>query len=59
MDKLFKLQGEKLPCESVWVDSCGMYSVYDKIDIDIDNTGAAEYIITDIIEEGLIVTILN
>lgn len=59
MEKLFKLQGEKLPCEKVWVDADGMYSVYDRIEVDVDKLGAVNYIITDIINEGLIVDTLN
>ena len=59
MEKLFKLQGEKLPCEKVWVDSEGMYEVYNRIEVDVDESGPVEYIITDITEEGLIVTTLN
>ena len=59
MEALFKLQGEKLPAEKVWVDAEGMYSVYDRIEIDIDQTGVVEVIVTDITEDGLIVTTLN
>jgi len=54
-DKLLKMQGEKLPCEPVWVDRLMMYEVHDPIEIDINGEGVRKYIITDIIDEGLIV----
>ena len=54
-DKLLKMQGEKLPCEPVWVDRLMMYEVHDPIEIDINGEGVRRYIITDIIDEGLIV----
>lgn len=53
MKRLLKLQGEKLPCEQVWVDAEGMYSVYDTVEVDIDNKLHA-FIIISITEEGLI-----
>ena len=59
MNKLFKLQGEKLPMEKVWVDAEGMYELYQRIEVDVDKVGPVEFIITDITEEGLIVTTLN
>ena len=59
MNKLFKLQGEKLPGERVWVDAEGMYELYGRIEVNVDKVGPVEFIITDIIEEGLIVTTLN
>lgn len=49
------MQGEKLPCEPVWVDRLMMYEVHDPIEIDINGEGVRRYIITDIIDEGLIV----
>lgn len=59
MNTLLKLHGEKLPQEKVWVDAEGMYEVYDKIDVNIDNSNITKYIITDITDDGLIVTTLN
>ena len=55
MEQLFRLDGEKLPMEKVWVDAHDMYEVYGRITVDVDETGPTEFIITDIIEEGLIV----
>ena len=51
--------GEKLPCEKVYVDEHDMYKVHDVLDLDIDEQGAGKYIITDIIEDGIIVTRIN
>jgi hypothetical protein len=59
MERLFRLDGEKLPGESVWVDAQGMYEVYGRITVDVDKAGPTEFIITDIVNEGLIVTVLN
>lgn len=59
MQKLIILQGYKLPCEQVWVDPHQMYEVFDKITISIDNAPTSELIITEVLEEGLIVEIIN
>lgn len=58
-ERLIKLQGYKLPCEQVWVDSNEMYEVYGKIKVSIDNAPVTELIITEILEEGLVVEILQ
>lgn len=55
IEKLLKMQGYKLPAEKVWVDSSEMYEVYQAIEIDINGDGKRKYIITDIIDDGLIV----
>jgi len=55
IEKLLKMQGEKLPCEKVWVDYFEMYEVHQSVEIDINGDGGRKYIITDITEEGLIV----
>lgn len=55
MDKLLKMQGEKLPCEKVWVDRLMMYEVNDPIEIDINGDGIRKYYISDIIDDGLVV----
>lgn len=60
MEILIKMQGgEKLPCEKVYVDENEMYRVYDVLDLDIDEQGAGKYIITDIIEDGILITRIN
>ena len=59
MNKLFKLQGEKLPGEKYWVTADDTYELYGRIEVNVDSVGPVEFIITDIIEEGLIVTTLN
>jgi hypothetical protein len=58
MERLIKLQGHKLPCEQVWVDPHQMYEVYGRITLNIDGV-TSELIITEIIEEGLIVELLQ
>ncbi len=58
-ERLIKLQGYKLPGEQVWVDPNEMYEVYGRITISIDNAPATELIITEVIEEGLIVELLQ
>lgn len=59
MKRLLKLQGEKLPQEKVWVDADGMYEVYDRIDINIQDIDVHTFIITDITIEGLMVDTLH
>lgn len=54
-EKLIVIKGEKLPCEKVWVTADDMYKVYDRIKIAIDEAPESELIITDIINEGLLV----
>lgn len=54
MERLIKLQGEKLPQEAVWVDHSMMYEVNDPLVIDINGEGERKYIITDVITEGII-----
>lgn len=49
------MQGEKLPCEKVWVDNHMMYEVNDPIEIDINGDGARKYYITNVIEDGVVV----
>lgn len=49
------MQGEKLPCEKVWVDCFMMYEVDDAIDIDINGDGVRKYIIVDVVEDGVVV----
>lgn len=55
MEKLLRMQGEKLPCEKVWVDRDMMYEVNDPIQIDINGDGVRKYYITDVIEDGVVV----
>ena len=55
MERLLKMQGEKLPCEAVWIDRVMMYEAHDPIEIDINGEGMRKYIIIDVIEDGLIV----
>lgn len=52
---LLTLQGEKLPQEQVWVDANEMYQLYDRMEVDTDEFGVVEYIITDVINDGLVV----
>ena len=59
MERLIKLEGYKLPGEQVWVDPYKMYEVYSKIKVKIDNAPEAELIITEILEEGLVVEIIQ
>lgn len=49
------MQGEKLPCEKVWVDRAMMYEVDDPIEIDINGDGVRKYFIVDVIEDGIVV----
>lgn len=54
-EKLIAIQGYKLPGEECWVTAEDMYEVYSRIDLMIDGAASAEFIITGIKDEGLIV----
>ena len=59
MERLIVMSGYKLPGEQVWVDANEMYEVYHKITLDIDNQGPTELIITEVLEQGLVVEVLQ
>ena len=59
MERLIVLDGYKLPCENVWVDANEMYQVYGKIKLSIDGAPETELIITEILEEGLVVEVMQ
>jgi hypothetical protein len=57
--KLIAIQGYKLPGEEVWVTTEDMYEVYSRIDLMIDGAPSSGFIITGIIDKGLLVETLQ
>lgn len=57
--RIVAIQGYKLPAERVWVTHDDMYEVYSKIDLMIDDTPLTEFVITDILDEGVVVEVLH
>lgn len=58
-EKLIAIQGYKLPAEDVWVTEQDVYEVYSRIDLVVDGAESAEFIITGIKDEGLIVETIH
>ena len=58
-EKLIAIQGEKLPGEEIWVTQEDMYEVYSKISLMIDGAASSDFIITKIIDEGVIVELIQ
>lgn len=59
MSKLLSLIGYKLPCEEVWVTADDMYEVYSPIRLSVDNERDTDFIITEIVEQGLYIEIVH
>ena len=58
MERLIVLEEYKLPCEQVRVDAAEMYEVYQSIKVEVDDV-PTNFIITEIIDEGLVVELIN
>ena len=58
-EKLIAIQGYKLPGEAYWVTEQDMYEVYSRISLCIDGAASSDFIITKIIDEGVVVELIQ